>query len=457
MRSSQGTSRSGRRSLGPAGNAVLSRVMETTVGIGLLGAGIVGGSLVRRLVDENDAIRAKTGLDLRVVRIAVADLSKERDFTVDKGVLTDDPMAVIEDEKVKLVVEVMGGLEPAGDLILAALEASKPVITANKELIAARGAELIAVAERNGVPFLFEAAVGGGIPIIRPLSETLAGEQIDKIMGIVNGTTNFILTRMSEDGQEFEQALKEAQRLGYAEADPTADISGADAAAKAAILSSLAFGVWVGQEDVYREGIDGISLVDLRHADELGFVVKLLAVAEKTTGGICTRVHPVMLPKSHPLASIRGSGNAIFIKGPQIGELLFAGPGAGGAPTATAVLGDVIDAAREILAGAQVSPAIRFGSGEILDFADVHTEWYVRLMVDDQPGVLASIAHEFGANDVSIKSVWQEGEHGEATLLLITHRASESNQRAAVAAVEGLESVRRVATVMRVEGASTRR
>ncbi len=443
--------------LGGGWDVVLSRAMESAVGIGILGAGVVGGSLVRRLTEDNDAIRAKTGLDLRIVRAAVRDLSKERDFSVPDGVLTDDPMAVIEDEDVKLVVEVMGGLDPAGDLILAALEASKPVITANKELIAARGAELIAVADRNGVPFLFEAAVGGGIPIIRPLSETLAGEQIDTVMGIVNGTTNFILTRMAEDNQDFDQALKEAQQLGYAEADPTADISGADAAAKAAILSSLAFGVWVGFESVFHEGIENLTLVDLKNAADLGYVVKLVAVAEKTPRGICTRVHPLMLPKEHPLAGIRGSTNAIFIKGPTIDELLFAGPGAGGAPTATAVLGDVIDAAREILAGAEVSPAIRFGSGEILDFIEIDTEWYLRIEVDDRPGVLAAIAHEFGANDVSIKSVWQDGEHGEATLLLITHRAAESKQRAAVAAVGGLTSVRRVSTVMRVDSGTAGR
>jgi homoserine dehydrogenase len=349
------------------------------------------------------------------------------------------------------VVEVMGGQDPAFDLVATALDAGKPVVTANKELIAARGPDLIAIAERRGVPLLFEAAVGGGIPIIRPLSETLAGEQIARVMGIVNGTTNFILTRMSEDGQEYATALEEAQVLGYAEPDPTADVSGADAAAKAAILASLAFGNWVGLDQVYREGIDSVSALDIQYAAQLGYVIKLLAVAERTKTGVCARVHPVMLPVEHPLASIRGATNAIFIEGPSIEQLLFAGPGAGGEPTASAVLGDVIDAARELLAGAQVAPRIRFASEALADFADVATKWSVRLMVDDEPGVLAQIAAAFGEADVSIKSVWQEGQGSEATLLIVTHGAPEGRQRVAVDALRHLEAVRDVESVIRVE------
>ncbi len=425
--------------------------MENTVGIGLLGAGTVGGTLIRRLVEEHEAIGAKTGLDLQVRRVAVRDPGKPRDFALPPGVLTEDAMTVVTDPTVGLVVEVMGGQDPAFELVLGALDAGKPVVTANKELIAARGPELIAAAERRGVPLLFEAAVGGGIPIIRPLSETLAGEQVARVMGIVNGTTNFILTRMSEDGQEYTTALEEAQVLGYAEPDPTADVSGADAAAKAAILASLAFGTWVGLDQVYREGIDEISALDIQFAAELGYVVKLLAVAERTSGGVSARVHPVMLPADHPLASIRGATNAIFIEGPSIDELLFAGPGAGGEPTASAVLGDVIDAARELLAGAQVAPRIRFSKEALADFEDVATKWSVRLLVDDQPGVLAQIAAAFGEADVSIKSVWQEGPGSEATLLIVTHRAPEGRQRVAVDALRHIETVRTVESVIRVE------
>jgi homoserine dehydrogenase len=425
--------------------------MDGSVGIGLLGAGTVGGSLIRRLVNERAAIAAKTGLDLGLVRVAVANPDKPREFDVPEGVLTTDAAAVVGDDRVELVVEVMGGRDPAGDLVLAALEAGKPVVTANKELVAVRGPELIAAAERSGVPLLFEAAVGGGIPIIRPLAETLAGEPIERVLGIVNGTTNFILTQMAEEGTDFEEALAEAQALGFAEPDPTADVSGADAAAKAAILSSLAFGAWVGIDDVYHEGIDTLSRVDMAFAADLGYTVKLLAIAERSKGGISARVHPVMLPSAHPLSAVRGPTNAIYIEGPSVGELLFAGPGAGGEPTATAVLGDVIDAAREMLAGAQVSPSIRFSPGELIDFGDTATKFYVRLAVDDRPGVLAQIAGAFGEADVSIKSVWQEGEGSEALLLIVTHRTSELQQRAAVSAVAELAPVREVSAVIRVE------
>jgi homoserine dehydrogenase len=346
----------------------------------------------------------------------------------------------------------MGGREPAGDLILAALKAGKPVISANKELIAARGPELIAAAEESGVPFLFEAAVGGGIPIIRPLSETLAGESLDRVLGIVNGTTNFILTRMADHGAEYGDALAEAQALGYAEPDPTADVSGADAAAKAAILASLAFGTWVGIDDVYFEGIESLTAQDIGFAEGFGYVIKLVAVCERTIEGVSARVHPMMVPEDHPLAGIRGATNAVFIEGPAINSLLFAGPGAGGDPTATAVLGDVIDAARETLAGAQVAPRIRFSGGDIVPFENVRTQWYVRLMVDDQPGVLASIASGFGEAGVSIRQVWQEGVDDQASLVIVTHGAPESSQRTALSSLEAIPEVLEVAAVIRVLG-----
>ncbi len=425
--------------------------MNTSICVGVLGAGTVGGTLISRLVNDREAIATKTGLELWVKRVAVRDLAKERDFTVDDGVLTDDLLSVVHDPEIDLIVELMGGRDLAGDIVLAALEAGKPVVTANKELVASRGPELIAAAERSGVPLLFEAAVGGGIPIIRPLSETLAGEPIERVLGIVNGTTNFILTRMAEDGAEYAAVLAEAQDLGYAEPDPTDDVSGADAAAKAAILASLAFGTWVGLDDVYHEGIENLSPIDLVFAADFGYAVKLVGIAERTLGGVSARVHPVMIPVDHPLASIRGATNAIFIEGPSVGELLFAGPGAGGAPTATAVLGDVIDAARETLAGAQVAPKIRFSPGELVPFGDVATKWYLRIEVDDQPGVLARVADAFGGADVSIKSVWQEGEGSEALLLIVTHRAREADQREALRHLQEIDTVRKVASVIRVE------
>ncbi|NNF64362.1 MAG: homoserine dehydrogenase [Acidimicrobiia bacterium] len=422
------------------------------IGIGLLGAGTVGGTLVRRLVDDRSAIATKTGLDLRITKIGVRSLDKARPFEIGEGVLTDDLNAVVDHPDVHLVVELMGGLEPAGDLVLRAIEAGKPVITANKELIAIRGPELIAAASSRGVPLLFEAAVGGGIPIIRPLSETLAGEKITSVLGIVNGTTNYILTQMAEHGTSYGDALAAAQELGYAEPDPTADVTGADAAAKASILASLAFGTWVGRDQVHHEGIDNLSAEDITAAQRLGYTVKLLAIADQTDAGVCARVYPAMLPNDHPLAAIRGATNAVYVAGPAIDQLLFAGPGAGGDPTATAVLGDVIDAAREILAGAQAALRIQFSPGEIVDFGEIVTQWYIRLEVADQPGVLAQIAGAFGDAQVSIESMSQEGRGDAARLIIITHQAKERQQRAAVAALEGLDIVRDVGAIIRVEG-----
>ena len=335
-------------------------------------------------------------------------------------------------------------------LIERALRSGKPVVTANKELVSARGLELSDLARAHGVALLYEAAVGGAIPIIRPLSQSLAGERLTRVLGIVNGTTNFILTKMAEEGVPYDDALAEAQALGFAEADPTADVSGADAASKAAILASLAFGSWIAGADVPRTGIEGLDVEDLGRAANLGYAVKLLAVAEEAAEGVAVRVRPTLVPLTHPLASIRGAQNAIFVEGPAIGELLFSGPGAGGDPTATAVLGDVIDAARELLAGAQVTPPVRFQPGRVLAEGRIPTSRYYRLLVTDAPGVLARIAEVFGANGVSIASVWQEGAGGEATLLIISHGALESAHDAAVESLRSLDVVTEVAAVLRV-------
>ncbi|MGH8873708.1 MAG: homoserine dehydrogenase [Acidimicrobiia bacterium] len=420
------------------------------VGIGILGGGNVGGSLARKLLTERPAIAAKSGLDLHLVRVAVRSLGKPRPVDLPAELLSDRPMEVVDDPEVQLVVELMGGSDPARELILRALDQGKPVVTANKELVAADGLELIRRAEAKGVSLLFEAAVGGGIPILRPLSESLAGERLTRVLGIVNGTTNYILTSMEEESRTYQAVLAEAQRLGYAEADPTADVSGADAAAKAAILASLAFGTWVGSDRVHREGIESIQLRDLAFARRLGYVVKLLAVAEETPDGVGARVHPALVPATHPLASVRGAYNAVFVEGPAVGRLLFSGPGAGGEPSATAVLGDVIEAARELVSGVQVAPRVRFAPGKLVDFADARTKWYLRVEVVDRPGVLAQIAGVFGSHDVSIMSVWQEGRGDGATVLLVTHDAPESSHRAAVEELGGLEVVQQVAATIRV-------
>lgn len=421
----------------------------TAVGIGILGGGTVGGALARRILNEGEAIASKSGIELSLVRVAVRDVTKDRPFP--PALVTADPVEVVDDPGVDLVVELMGGIEPARTLVLRALAAGKPVVTANKELIAREGPALFAEAAASGVSLLFEAAVGGGIPLIRPLSESLAGERITRVMGIVNGTTNYILTSMESTGASYGDALAEAQALGYAEADPTADVGGADAAAKAAILAGLAFGTWVGADRVYREGIDLIEARDIAYARQLGYSVKLVAVAEMLDGiGAVVRVHPALVPLDHPLAHVHGPANAVFIEGSAIGELFFMGPGAGGEPTATAVLGDVIDAARELLAGTTVVPRIRLADGAVADFADVMTKWYVRLEVVDAPGVLASVAGVFGACGVSLMSVWQEGTGADATLLLVTHDAREADHRKAVAGLADLPAVRQVAATIRV-------
>ena len=424
--------------------------MSMQIGVGFLGAGTVGSVLVRRLIYESDAIAAKTGLDLVVRGIAVRDLAKNRGVEIPPGLLTDVPREVVDDPTVQIVIEVMGGLDPAGDLVRRALESGKAVVTANKELMASRGRELLAAAEAAGVSLLFEAAVGGGIPIIRPLSEALAGERITSVLGIVNGTTNYILTRMVEEGTAYEEVLAEAQALGYAEADPTADVSGQDAASKAAILASLAFGTWVGGSRVTREGIERLRIEDFESARRLGYTPKLLAIAEDSAEGIAVRVHPTLVPLDHPLASVRGPTNAVYVSGPSIGELLFTGPGAGGEPTATALLGDVIVSARERLAGTQVKSRIRFASGRMRDPSGVSTKWLLRMTVVDRPGVLAQIAAVFGRHEVSIKSVWQDGRGDEATLLLVTHESPEGDLHLAADELAGLEVVAEVDSIMRV-------
>jgi homoserine dehydrogenase len=423
-----------------------------SVGVGMLGCGTVGGAVLRLLDEHSDDVERRVGRPLEVVRVAVRDAAAQRDLPLARDRLTADPLAVVRSDDVQVVVEVMGGIEPARTAILEALRLGKRVVTANKELLATHGPELFEAAGATGAGLHFEAAVGGGIPLIRPLIESLPGERLTRLLGIVNGTTNFVLTRMTEEGSSFDEALAEAQRLGYAERDPSDDLDGLDAAAKCAILASLAFDTRVVLEDVYREGIVGVSPEDIEFARRLGYVVKLLAVAELEDGEVAARVHPAMVPSDHPLAAVREAYNAVFVSGPNVGELMFYGRGAGGAPTAVAVVGDLVTAAR---LAAEGRPGVVFpweARRGIRPMERMESQYYLLIDVVDRPGVLAKVAGAFGANRVSIRSVWQEGRGDEALLVLITHRANEGDLRRTVGDLRSLDVVVEVRSVMRVEG-----
>jgi len=421
------------------------------VKVGLLGCGNVGGALVELIEEQRDAIADRTSLRLEVARVAVRNTAKQRAVELGADILTNDAVSVVEDPSVDVVVELIGGIEPARELILTALQNGKAVVTGNKELLANVGGELFEVAEKAGVDLLFEAAVAGGIPLIRPLRESLAGDRVERILGIVNGTTNFILTRMTEEGSTFHEALAEAQELGYAERDPTADVEGFDAAAKAAIIATVAFGVRVVAGDVYREGISGVTPADIAFAGRLGYVVKLLAVAEADERGVAVRVHPAMVPKEHPLAAVRESFNAVFIEGAAVGDLMLYGRGAGGRPTASAVLGDVIDAAANRRRGAHAGMGL-LGKAHIRHIEELSSEYYVALEVVDRPGVLAAVSGVFGNHDISILQVWQEGLGKDARLILTTHTAVERDMQATLRELRDLDVVDRVGTLLRVVG-----
>ncbi len=423
------------------------------VRVALLGCGNVGSAVAELLVTRQDDIAARTGIRLELVGIAVADVTRTRSSAIPVELISGDAAALVNRADVDVVVETIGGLHPAHELIEAALRAGKPVVTANKALIAVAGAELADVAAAHAVDLLYEAAVAGAIPVIRPLRESLAGEQIVRVMGIVNGTTNFILTRMEEDGVSYDDALAEAQRLGLAERDPSADVEGHDAAAKAAILAALAFGSDVVDADVHREGITGISAADVAYANRLGYSVKLLAVAELVDGGpeLSVRVHPAMVPRAHPLASVRGAFNAVFVEGAVSGELMLYGRGAGGGPTASAMLGDLVDASRNLRAGAP-APAPKRTSTTVRDQADLHSAFYLSMDVADRPGVLAAVAKIFGDHDVSIRAMEQVGLADEARLIFLTHVAREGDLLATIDKLRMHQAVDRVSGVLRVIG-----
>jgi homoserine dehydrogenase len=425
--------------------------VDRVIRIGLLGCGTVGGGVATILAEEADDIAARTGASLRITRVAVRDVSRDRGLPLPAEVYTTDPLAVVEAADVDVIVEVMGGLEPAGTLIRRALELGKPVVTANKELVAHDGPELFAAARAAGVDLAYEAAVAGAIPIIKPLKESLAGDRIIRVVGILNGTTNYILTRMTEEGADYHEVLADAQRLGYAEADPTADVGGHDAAAKCAILASLAFDTTVHGDDVFREGIQSVTADDIRTAERLGYVIKLVGIASEADDQVAVRVHPVFLPSTHPLASVRGSFNAVYVEAAHAGELMFYGRGAGALPTGSAVVGDVMDVARNLLQTARGAGETQHRAKALRPIEDLQTQYYVLLDVEDQPGVLAEVARTFGEHAVSIAQVWQEGAADSAQLVLITHRAREGDLQATVDALASTASVRSVASVLRVE------
>jgi len=430
-----------------------SHAGERVIGVGLLGCGNVGAALVHLIADQADVIAARTGIRLRVVKVAVRNLSREREVALSDEILTRDARSVVTDPSVDVVVEVMGGIEPARELIMTAIENHKPVVTANKELLANVGTELLAAADDAEVDLLFEAAVAGGIPLIRALRESLRGEPIKRVMGIVNGTTNFILTKMTEEGADYGDALAEAQRLGFAERDPTADVEGFDAGAKVAIMASICFGAKVVAGDVYHEGISQITAADIAVAQRLGYVVKLLGIAEHDpeANTIAVRVHPAMVPIHHPLASVRESYNAVFVEGEAVGSLMFYGRGAGGAPTASAVLGDLIDASINLVKGTHGAVGT-FRDVPVAAIDQTSAEYLLGLEVADQPGVLHAVTGVFARHGVSIRAAEQEGIGDDARLVFITHEALEADVQATVRELRELDVVRRIGGLLRVIG-----
>ena len=421
--------------------------------VAVLGCGSVGSQVVRLLDEQAGDLTARVGAPLELEGVAVRRLDAPREVKVPDGLLTTDAEELVT--RADLVVEVIGGIEPARSLILRALDHGASVVTANKAWLAADGPALYAAADRAGRDLFYEAAVAGAIPILRPLRESLAGDRVTRVLGIVNGTTNFILDKMDTAGSGFAEALEEAQELGYAEADPTADVEGFDAAAKAAILASLAFHSRVTVDDVHREGISEVTAADVQSAREMGSVVKLLAIAELRGGdaeAVAVRVHPAMIPRSHPLASVREAFNAVFVESEAAGELMFYGPGAGGSPTASAVLGDLVTVARNRLAGTRGPGESAYAERPVLPMGETVTRYHVAIDVDDRAGVLAAVANAFADHGVSIQTVKQEGRGLDAQLVVVSHTATDAQLAATVEQLRTMDTVREVTSVMRVEG-----
>ena len=426
--------------------------MGKTIKIGLLGSGTVGSGVVEVLKKNVDEISQKAGTEIEIKKILVRDLKKKRPH-LEGMELTDDINDILKDEDIDIIVELMGGLHPAREYMLRAMKAGKHVVTANKDVVAQFGKDMFDAAKENRVEFLFEASVGGGIPIITPLKESLTANRITEVMGIVNGTTNYMLTQMTNCGNDYETALREAQELGYAEANPAADVEGYDAARKVAILASLAFNTRVTLDDVSVEGITHITPQDIEYAKELGYVIKLLAIANDSEKGVDVRVHPAFLKKDHPLASVNDVFNAIFIKGNAIGEAMFYGQGAGSLPTASAVVADIITVAREIVKG--IYAAVDCSAFQVKPFCpleETESSYYIRLLVADQPGVLGTIATVFGDQGVSLKSVIQtQRVKDQAEIVVVTHHVYHKQLLKAEQVLLNLPVVTTISNVIRVE------
>jgi len=423
-----------------------------TLKVGMLGAGVVGSQIARLLIANKSDLASRAGANLELVSIAVKDSKLKRDG-ISPALLTNDAKSIVNDPQIDLVIEVIGGIDPAKELILTALKNGKSVVTANKALLAKHGAELYAAADKANVDLYYEAAVAGAIPILRPLRESLVGDHVIRVMGIVNGTTNYILTKMDENGAAFADALKEAQTLGFAESDPSADIEGFDAAAKAAILAGLAFHSRVTDNDVYREGISKITAADVKVAKAMEMVIKLLAIAELTPdGAVSVRVHPALISRNHPLASVRDSFNAVFVEAQSAGQMMFYGKGAGGEPTASAILGDLVAVARHKVTGGIGPKESDYADLKIAQIGQTKTRYLIRLNVADKPGVLESVAHVFASHQVSIQTVRQTGAGDKAELIVMTHSSNESSLSATVKDLKNLPVVTDVASVLRVEG-----
>ncbi|SDK12591.1 homoserine dehydrogenase [Nonomuraea maritima] len=422
--------------------------------VALLGCGVVGSQVIRLMHEQSADLAARVGAPLELAGVAVRRLSRKRDIEVDPALLTTDAESLVTRDDVDIVIEVIGGIEPARSLIVAALSRGKSVITANKALLAEDGGTLHEAARAGNGDLYFEASVAGAIPLLRPLRESLAGDRVRRVLGIVNGTTNYILDKMDSTGASFLDALEEAQTLGYAEADPTADVEGFDAAAKAAILAGLAFHSRVPAEQVHREGITDITATDVASAKAMGYVIKLLAICARSDDGrtFGVRVHPAMIPRTHPLAGVREAYNAVFVEAESAGQLMFYGKGAGGAPTASAVLGDLVAVGRNRLAGTRGPEESTYAHLTVHPMGDTVTRLHVALDVADKPGVLARVAELFAKHDVSIQTVRQEGQGDDAQLVIVTHRASDAALTATMDELRALDIVRSVAGLMRVEG-----
>jgi homoserine dehydrogenase len=428
------------------------RFMKDVLRVGMLGLGNVGTGTLKILQSNGDEISQKLGARLEVKRIAVRNMQKDRGMDIDPSLLTDNPAHVTDDPDIDIVVEVMGGVEQARAAIARALENGKFVVTANKDLMAQYGVELLAIAKNQGKNIFYEASVGGGIPLIRPLKQCLAANRIYKVMGIINGTTNYILTQMSCEGREFEDALAEAQAKGFAEADPSSDVEGRDASYKLAILASLAFSSKIDMADIYVEGISKVKLRDIRYAQELGYTVKLLAIGEETEDGLKLRVHPTLIPAAHPLAAVANEFNAIFLEGDAVGEVMFYGRGAGSMPTGSAVCADIIEAARCIKNEVQNGIVeATFGQKSVVPMNRQQSSFYLRLKAKDEPGVFAKLATAFGEAKVSLDMIIQKRSDAEtAEIVLVTHQVSEGGFAQAVATLAAMPAIRSINSILRV-------